>query len=88
MLACIEKRLIVAPFLKLKNQDFKELEDKIYEGQIDYLYDEGRFIPYQSKQLKHNLIYTLQNHSSSGLILFQVGALENLKLWFIILMLF
>ncbi len=74
LLACIEKRLIVAPFLKLKNQDFKELEDKIYEGQIDYLYDEGRFIPYQSKQLKHNLIYTLQNHSSSGLILFSSGS--------------
>ncbi|HEA8088905.1 TPA: long-chain fatty acid--CoA ligase [Campylobacter coli] len=74
LLACIEKRLIIAPFFKLKNQDFKELEDKIYEGQIDYLYNDGKFTSCQSNYSKHDLINTLQNYSSSGLILFSSGS--------------
>ncbi|MCR6574034.1 ANL family adenylate-forming protein [Campylobacter insulaenigrae] len=74
LLACIEKRLIIAPFLKLSNQDFEQLENKIYEGQIDYLYDGEKFISYKNNNSKHHLLKTFENHSSSGLILFSSGS--------------
>ncbi|MFQ6341848.1 ANL family adenylate-forming protein [Campylobacter sp. VTCC 70190] len=77
LLACIEKRLIVAPFLKSKNQDLKELKDKISQGQIDYLYDDNQFIAYQNDSLKHPLIKTLKD--SSGLILFSSGSTAKPK---------
>lgn len=77
LLACVEKKLIVAPFLKSKNQDLKELKDKISQGQIDYLYDKGKWVSYQKDSLKHQLIETLKN--SSGLILFSSGSTAKPK---------
>ena len=69
-LACVEKGMVVVPLLK--NEDLKELQDKISQGQIDYLYDGNKFTSYQNGETKHKLINALQNQS--GLILFSSGS--------------
>lgn len=71
LLANLEKGNIIVP---LANLDKAELESKIYEGQVDFLYTQGKLTKIQSVQDKHEIIKSLQDLSANGLILFSSGS--------------
>ena len=71
LLANLEKGNIIVP---LANLDKAELESKIYEGQVDFLYTQDKLTKIQSVQDKHEIIKSLQDLSANGLILFSSGS--------------
>ena len=71
LLANLEKGNIIIP---LTNQDKAELESKIYEGQVDFLYTQGKLTKIQDSSDKHAIIKSLQSQKANGLILFSSGS--------------
>ena len=71
LLANLEKGNIIIP---LTNQDKAELESKIYEGQVDFLYTQGKLTKIEDSSDKHAIIKSLQSQNANGLILFSSGS--------------
>ena len=69
MLANLEKGNIIIP---LTNQ--AELESKLIEGQVDFLYTQGKLTKIQNANDKHKIIKSLQDSKANGLILFSSGS--------------
>lgn len=71
MLANLEQGNIIAPFT---HQDISELDSKISEGQIDFIYSNKKIKTTNYAQNKHNIINFLQQNHTNGLILFSSGS--------------
>lgn len=71
MLANLEQGNIIAPFT---HQDVSELDSKISEGQIDFIYSNKKIKKTNYAQNKHNIINLLQQNHANGLILFSSGS--------------
>lgn len=69
MLANLEKGNIIAPFI-----DDNELESKAREGQVDFIYTQGKLENIFISKDKHKIIKILQKSHSNGLILFSSGS--------------
>lgn len=69
LLANLEKGNIIIP---LTNQ--AELESKLIEGQVDFLYTQGKLTKIQNANDKHKIIKSLQYQKANGLILFSSGS--------------
>ena len=70
LLANLEKGNIIAPFMSSN-----ELESKLSEGQIDFIYTPNQKLEnICDSQKKHNIIKSLQDSHSNGLILFSSGS--------------
>lgn len=69
LLACVEKRLIVVPFV---SND--EISNKLYEGQVDFLYHQDNIETSNPPFTKHKILQDLQKLGKSGLILFSSGS--------------
>ncbi|MGX3097351.1 AMP-binding protein [Helicobacter sp. 23-1046] len=72
LLANLEKGNIIVP---LANLDNAEIETKLREGQVDFLYTQGGLEKIQNaQQEKHAIIKSLQSQNANGLILFSSGS--------------
>lgn len=70
LLANLEKGNIIAPFMSSN-----ELDSKLSEGQIDFIYTPNQKLEkICDSQKKHNIIKSLQDSHSNGLILFSSGS--------------
>lgn len=69
LLACLERGLIAVPLMPT-NKD--EINSKLKEGQVDFIYQDDTLIPLHNTETKHIIIKNLQN--TSGLILFSSGS--------------
>ncbi|PAF53676.1 AMP-dependent synthetase [Helicobacter sp. 13S00482-2] len=69
LLACIEKRFIVVPFV---NND--EISNKLHEGQVDFLYYQDNIKTLSPPFPKHQILQDLKKLTKSGLILFSSGS--------------
>lgn len=69
LLANLERKNIIAPFA-----DEKELENKLNEGQIDFLYTKNSLKILNAKPQKHELLSALKTQNKNGLILFSSGS--------------
>lgn len=70
LLACLNKKLIIAPLLENSDNN-----DKIKESQIDYIYQNNCLTPTQYLgSSKHDIIAKLIQSNSNGLILFSSGS--------------
>lgn len=69
LLACIEKRFIVVPFV---NDD--EISNKLLEGQVDFIYHQDNIKTLNPPSIKHGILQDLQKLNKSGLILFSSGS--------------
>ena len=71
LLANLEKGNIIVP---LTNLDNAELESKLREGQVDFLYTQGKLTKIEDSSDKHAIIKSLQDANANGLILFSSGS--------------
>lgn len=69
LLACVEKRFIIVPFV---SND--EISNKLHEGQVDFLYDQDHIKTLNPPSMKHKILQDLQKLNKSGLILFSSGS--------------
>lgn len=69
LLACVEKRFIIVPFV---SND--EISNKLNEGQVDFLYDQDHIKTLNPPSIKHEILQDLQKLDKSGLILFSSGS--------------
>lgn len=71
MLANLERGNIIAPFT---SQNKTEIESKIIEGQIDFVYSDKKLTSIIQSASKHSIIKSLQENHTNGLILFSSGS--------------
>ena len=71
LLANLEKGNIIVP---LANLDNAEIESKLREGQVDFLYTQGKLTKIQDSSDKHAIIKSLRDSKTNGLILFSSGS--------------